>query len=167
MRLFGLLLYCVTLLSAQALPTREELDEKFWKLQNQTAQHSALAEDLRNDLVKQLSQALEAAKASGNLAQAAKLSEALTSLSSKAPISTPPDVPQEAAKANAGAKAAGTNSTAPSSVVWGYMLLRFAISNRSLDEVEQLNTAGKRGYELVSVVQAGNERLFYLKRRVQ
>jgi hypothetical protein len=55
----------------------------------------------------------------------------------------------------------------PSAAVWSYMLLRFTISDRSLDEVEQLNTAGQRGFELVSVVQAGDERLFYLKRRVQ
>lgn len=162
MKLCILVIVCVSLLSAQVPPTKADLDEKMRKLQNETAQSSALADDLVKGLITKLTQALEAAKASGNLAQAGELTKALEAAKALGKSSNGPPEPAKAL-----ANSTATNPTPPSAAVWGYMLLRFTISDRSLDEIEQLNSAGQRGYELVSVVQAGNERLFYLKRRVQ
>jgi hypothetical protein len=168
MRLFGLLLFCVTLLSAQGSSTWGDLDETHRKLQNEIAQSHALAEDLTNEFIRNLTNAIEAAKASGNVAKAEELAKALETvkaLANSSKLAT--SAPLEAAKALTSSSSTSTNSMAPSAAIWSYMLLRFTISDRSLDEVEQLNTAGQRGFELVSVVQAGDERLFYLKRRVQ
>jgi hypothetical protein len=168
MRLFGLLLFCVTLLSAQGSSTRGDLDEAHRKLQNEIAQTHALAEDLTNEFVRNLTKALEAAKASGDVAKSEELAKALETVKALANSNkTPISAPLEAAKSLTSSISTSTNSMAPSAAVWSYMLLRFTISDRSLDEVDQLNMAGQRGFELVSVVQAGDERLFYLKRRLQ
>jgi hypothetical protein len=176
MRHLGLLFGCITLLSGQVSPTRAELDERLRKLHNEIAQDTASTDDLTNRIIKQLSQALDAARASGDTAQAAKTAKSLEELRALASarsgkavpsVDSPEDAPLEPAKALAGSKPANSNGTTDSAAGWSYMLLRFTISDRSVDEVEQLNTAGQRGFELVSVVQSGNERLFYLKRPVR